>query len=170
MASGHRGPGPGVVGVFPEVIHFAAGVGDEVGGVEEAEVVLEDGDDEVLEAGVAGVGGVFEAVLAVAVGVVEEAAFRGVAEAVGGGHGLEVDDGDVLAHGAAGLHVAGDGDVHGFVLAVLADVGGDEAAFGGEGDALEVVGEGLANDVCNGTVRCGGAADAVVLGDHGLSR
>ena len=133
-------------------------------------MVLEDVDDEVLKAGVAGVGGVFEAVLAVAVGVVEEAAFRGVAEAVGGGHGLEVDDGDVLAHGAAGLHVAGDGDVHGFVLAVFADVGGDEAALGREGDALEVVGEGLADDVGNGEVGRRDAADSVVLGDHGLRR
>ena len=141
-----------------------------MGGVAEAEVVLQDVDDEVLEAGVAGVGGVFETVLAVAVGVVEEAAFRGAAEAVGGGHGLEVDDGDVLAHGAVGLHVAADGDVHGFVLAVLADVGGDVAAFGREGDALEVVGESLADDIGDGEAcRCG-AADAVVLGDHGLSR
>ena len=50
------------------------------------------------------------------------------------------------------------------------DVGGDEAALTGEGDAIEVVGEGLANDVGYGTVGCGAAADAVVLGDHGLSR
>ena len=50
------------------------------------------------------------------------------------------------------------------------DVGGDEAALTGEGDAIEVVGEGLADDVGDGEAcRCG-AADMVVLGDHGLSR
>ena len=43
--------------------------------------------------------------------------------------------------------MAGDGDVQIFVAFGFAQVGGDEAAFVGEGDALKVVGQGFADDV-----------------------
>lgn len=40
----------------------------------EAEVVLQDGGDQEGQLGVSGIGGVFEIVLAIAIGVIEEAA------------------------------------------------------------------------------------------------
>ena len=61
--------------IFPEVIDLAVGVGNQVGVLLEAEVVLEDGGDQEGQLGVSGVGGVFEVVLAIAVGVIEEVAF-----------------------------------------------------------------------------------------------
>ena len=43
--------------------------------------------------------------------------------------------------------MAADGDVKVIVAFGFAQVGGDEAAFVGEGDALKVVGQGFADDV-----------------------
>ena len=157
-----------LIGIFPEVVNFAVGIGNKVGDVAEAEVILQDVDDDVLKAAVAREGCVFEIVLTIAIGVVEELAFRGAAEAVGLGHCLEVDDCDALIHRAALRLVAANGDVHIFFGAGLADVGGDIASLGGEGDALKVVGEGQADDFGNGAVGWCGAADLVALGDHRL--
>ena len=85
--------------------------------------------------------------MAIAVGVIEADAFRRVAEAVGLFFGVEVDDGDVLIHRPAVFLMAADGDVQIFVAFGFAQVCGDEAAFVGEGDALEVIGQGFADDV-----------------------
>ena len=41
----------------------------------EAEVVLEDGGDQEGQLGASGIGGIFEIVLVIAVGVIEQAAF-----------------------------------------------------------------------------------------------
>lgn len=46
------------------------------GAVVEAEVVLQDGGDQEGQLGVCGIGGVCEIVLAIAIGVIEQAAFR----------------------------------------------------------------------------------------------
>lgn len=51
------------------------GVGHQVGVFLEAEVVLQDGGDQEGQLGVSGVGCVFEVVLAIAIWVIEEAAF-----------------------------------------------------------------------------------------------
>ena len=61
--------------IFPEVIDLAVGVGHQVGALLEAEVVLQDGGDQEGQLGVSGIGGVFEIVLAIAVGVIEETSF-----------------------------------------------------------------------------------------------
>ena len=61
--------------IFPEVIDLAVGVGHQVGVFLEAEVVLQDGGDQEGQPGVSGIGSVFEIVLAIAIGVVEQAAF-----------------------------------------------------------------------------------------------
>ena len=50
-------------------------MGHQVGILLEAEVVLQDGGDQEGQLGVSGIGGVFEVVLAIAVGVIEQAAF-----------------------------------------------------------------------------------------------
>ena len=62
--------------------------------------------------------------------------------------------------------MAADGDVQVFVAFGFAQVGGDEAAFVGEGDALEVVGQGFADDVGDGLVGCCDAVDMVVFVYH----
>ena len=73
--------------------------------------------------------------------------FWGVAEPIGLLFGIEIDDRNVLVHRTAILLVAADGDVQVFVAFGFAQVGGDEAAFVGEGDALVVIGQGFADDV-----------------------
>lgn len=57
--------------IFSEVIDLAVGMGHQVGVFLEAEVVLQDGGDQEGQLGVSGIGGVFEVVLAIAVGVIE---------------------------------------------------------------------------------------------------
>lgn len=57
----------GFARILPEVVHVAVGVGHQVGIVLVAEVVLQDGSDQKRQMGVAGIGGVVEAVLAGAV-------------------------------------------------------------------------------------------------------
>ena len=66
----------GILRIFPEVIDLAEGVGDQAGIFFEAEMVFEDGGDEVGEFGITGQRGVFKAVLAIAVSVIEESAFH----------------------------------------------------------------------------------------------
>ncbi|MBR4822485.1 MAG: hypothetical protein IKZ71_04980, partial [Bacteroidales bacterium] len=56
------------VRILPEVIDLAVGVGNQVGVFLEAEVILQDGGDQEGQLGVSGVGGIFEIVLAIAVG------------------------------------------------------------------------------------------------------
>ncbi len=84
--------------IFPEVIDFAVGVGHQVGILLEAEVILQDGGDQEGQLGVSGVCGVFEVVLAIAIGVIEQAAFGRVDEAVSLLQSLEIDDRDLLEH------------------------------------------------------------------------
>lgn len=62
--------------------------------------------------------------------------------------------------------MAADCDVQVFVAFGFAQVCGDEAAFVGEGDALEVIGQGLTDDVGDGLVGCRDAVDVVVLVYH----
>ena len=62
--------------------------------------------------------------------------------------------------------MAGDCDVQIFVAFGFAQVCGDEAAFVCEGDALEVIGQGFADDVGDGLVGCCDAVDMVVLVYH----
>ena len=141
-------------------------MGHNVGVVFDVEVVPEDGGYELRKSGVAGIGGVVEGVLAIAVGIIEADAFRRVAEALGFLQGVKVDDRDLLAHLAGHSVVAGDGDVQIFIGPGLADVGGYEAALVGERDAGGVVGQGLTDDVGDGTVGCCDAADVVGFGYH----
>ena len=61
--------------IFPEVIDLTVGMGAKAGAVGETEVVLQDGGDQEGQLGVSGIGGVFEIVLAIAVGVIEETSF-----------------------------------------------------------------------------------------------
>ena len=132
---------------LPEVIDFAVGMSAKAGAVVEAEVVLQDGGNQAGKTWVSGKHCQVETVLAIAIGVIEADAFRRVAEPIGLFLGVEVDDRDVLVHRPAVLLVAADGDVQIFVAFGFAQVGGDEAAFVGEGDALEVIGQGFADDV-----------------------
>ena len=113
----------------------------------EAEVVLQDGGNEARKARVSGEGCEVEGVLAIAIRVIEADAFRRVAEPIGPFFGIEVNDRNVLVHRPAVLLMATDGDVQIIVAFGFAQVGGDEAAFVGEGDALEVIGQGFADDV-----------------------
>lgn len=118
---------PSIGRILPEVIDFTVGMCAEAGTVGEAEVVLQDGGNQTGKAWVTGKHCQVETVLAIAVGVVEADAFRGVAEAVGLFLGVEVDDGDVLVHRPAVFLMAADGDVQVFVAFGFAQVGGDEA-------------------------------------------
>ena len=63
-----------------------------MGIVFDVEVVPEDGGYELRQTRVAGIGGVVEGVLAIAVGVIEADAFRRVAEALGFLQSVKVDD------------------------------------------------------------------------------
>lgn len=86
-------------------------VGHNVGVVFDVEVVPEDGCYELRQAWVAGIGGIVEGVLAIAIGVIEADAFRRVAEALGFLQGVKVDNRHLLAHLAGHAVVAGDGTV-----------------------------------------------------------
>lgn len=122
--------------------------------------------DEGRDDGIAGIGGVLEAVLAIAIGVIEELAFWGPAEAVGFLHRLEPDDLNALHHNPAGVEVAGEDDVHSFVGAVLGDVGGNVAAFPGQRDALEIICHGAADDGGKASIGTGLTDDGVLVGNH----
>lgn len=152
--------------IFTEVVDFGAGVGADAGVVGVVEVVLQDGDDAAGNVGGSGKRGVVEAVLALAVGVIEATAFRGAAEAVGFGQGVEVDDGDLLHHHAGVGLIAADADVGGVVGAVIAELGGDVASFPGERDAVEVVLNGEADDVGEDLVGRAAAGDGVLVSNH----
>ena len=80
-----------------------------------------------MQTRVAGIGGVVEGVLAIAIRVIEADAFRRVAEPIGLFLGVEVDDRDVLVHRPAVLLMAADGDVQVFIAFGFAQVGSDEA-------------------------------------------
>lgn len=133
----------------------------------EAEVVLEDGGDQGGQLGVSGIGGVFKIVLAIAIGVIEQAAFGLVDEAVGFLQGVEVDDRDLLEHLAGAAHEAADVYRQEFIALLLPEVRGDESALIGERDALEVIGQGLPDDIGDGGIGTGLPANVVVLGYHG---
>ena len=105
--------------------------------------------------------------MAIAVGVIEADTFRRVAEPIGLFFGIEVNDRNVLVHRPVILLVAADGDVQIFVAFGFAHVCGNEAAFVGEGDALEVIGQGLADDIGDGGIGTGLPADVVGLPDYG---
>ena len=157
-----------VVRIFPEVVDVGVGVGYDSRGLGDAEVLGEDGVYEGRDDGVAGIGGVLEAILAITIRVIEQLAFRGTAEAVGLFHSLEPDDLNALHHNAAGVEVAGEDDVHGFVGAVLGDVGSDVAPFPGQRDALEVVSHCAADDGGKACIGTGLANDGVLVGNHRL--
>lgn len=67
-------------------------MGHDVRVVADVEVVPDDGGYEFRQSGIAGIGGVVEGVLAIAVGVIEADAFRRVAEALGFLQSVKVDD------------------------------------------------------------------------------
>ena len=121
--------------VLPEVIDLTVGMGHDVGVVFDVEVVPEDGCYELRQSGVAGIGGVVKAVLAIAIVVIEANAFRWVAESLGFLQGVKVDDRDLLAHLAGHSVVAGDGDVKIFIGPGLTDVGGNDSTLIGARDA-----------------------------------
>lgn len=145
MSTGHR-LWRDVVRIFPEVVDFGVGAGDEGLIIGMAEVLGKDGVDDGRDNRVAGIGGEFKAVLALAVGVIEQLALRRAAEAVGLLDGIEPDDLHRLHHDAAGVKVTADCDVEGIVCAVIGDVGSDESPFPSERDAEEVIGHGAADD------------------------
>ena len=157
-----------VVRIFPEVVDVGVGVGYDSRGLCDGEVLGEDGVNEGWDDGISCIGGVFEAVLAITIRVIEQLAFWGTAEAVGLLHCLEPDDLNALHHYAAGVEVAGEDDVHSFVGAVLRDVGGDVAPFPGQRDALEVIGHGAADDSGKAGIGTGLANDRVLVGNHRL--
>lgn len=159
---------PGILLILPEVIDLAVGMSAKAGTVGEAEVVFQDGGNEARKTWVSGKCCEVEGVLAIAIRVIEADAFRRVAEPIGLFLGVEVDDSDVLVHRPAILLVAADGDVQIFFAFGFAQVGSDEAAFVGEGDALEVIGQGFADDLGDGLVGCCDAVDMVVLVYHSV--
>ena len=110
-----------------EVINLAVGMGHDVRVVADIEVVPEDGGYEFRQSGIAGIGGVVEGVLAIAIRVIEANALRRVAEPIGLLLGVEVDDRNVLVHRPTVFLMAADGDVQIFVAFGCAQVGGDEA-------------------------------------------
>ena len=67
---------PRILRILPEIIHLTIGMGHNAGIVFDIEAVPEDGGYEFRQSGIAGIGGVVEGVLAIAVGVVEADAFR----------------------------------------------------------------------------------------------
>ena len=152
--------------IFPEVVDVGEGVGADAGVVGVVEVVLQDGDNAAGDIGGSGKRGVVEAVLTVAVGVIEAAPFRRAAEALGLGQGVEVDDGDLLHHHTGVGLIAADTDVGGVVGAVIAELGGDVASFPGERDAVEIVLDGEADDVGEDLVGRAAAGDGVLVGNH----
>ena len=152
--------------IFPEVVDVGVGVGHEMGVLCEVEEVLQDGDDALGYVGITGKGREVEAVLAIAIGVIEALALWRAAEALGLGQRVKVDDGDLLHHHVVIGMEAGEADVHGIVGAVLADFGGYKASFSGQRYALEVVLDGQADDLQKGLVGCVAPDDGVFVGNH----
>ena len=154
--------------IFPEVVDVGVGIGHEMGVLSEVEVVLQDGDDALGDIGITGKCCVVEAVLAIAVWIIEALALRRAAESFGLGQRVKVDDGDLLHHQVVIGMEAGEADVHGIVGAVLADFGGYEASFPGQWDALEVVLDGQADDLQEGLVGSVAPDYGVFVGNHRL--
>ena len=152
--------------IFPEVVDVGVGVSYEMGVLREVEVVLQNGDDALGYVGISGKGREVEAVLAIAVWVIEALALRRAAEALGLGQRVKVDDGDLLHHHVVIGMEAGKADVHGIVGTVLADFGGYEAPFPGQRDAFEVVLDGQADDLQEGLVGSVAPDDGVFVGNH----
>ena len=101
--------------ILPEIINLAVGVGAKSGAVGEAEVVLQDGGNEVGKTWVSGKHCQVETVLAIAIRVIEADAFWRVAEPIGLFLSVKVDDRDVLVHRPAVLLMATDSYVQIFV-------------------------------------------------------
>ncbi len=113
-------------------------MGHQVGVVFVTEVVLQDDVDQEGLLGVSGIGGVFEVVLAIAAGVIEQAACGRVEEAVGLLQGVEVDDRHLLEHLVSAAYEAADVYRQKVIAPLFSDVRGYEV--GGQIDRKDVFG------------------------------